>query len=181
MQTEHLLQSLIEQTRQIINKAEKLKEADISYLSKRPATGGWTILECLQHLNLYGDYYLPEIKNAIDTATAHPDTNFKSGWLGNYFSQSMLPKKKLNKMKTFKDKDPINSNLDKQVIDVFLRQQMTLLTLLNESRNVNLNKVRIRISIARFIKLKLGDTFQFLINHMIRHMQQIDRIETQLK
>ena len=84
-------------------------------------------------------------------------------------------------MKTFKDKDPINSNLDKQVIDVFLQQQMMLLTLLNESRNVNLNKVRIRISIARFIKLKLGDTFQFLINHMIRHMQQIDRIETQLK
>jgi hypothetical protein len=105
---------------------------------------------------------------------------FKSGFLGNYFAKSMLPKEKLNKMKTFKDKNPLNANLDKSVIDKFLNQQMKLLDLLSLSRNVNLNTVKIKISITKLFKLKLGDTFQFYINHIIRHVKQIERIEAEL-
>ena len=37
---------------------------------------------------------------------------------------SLLPKGKLNKMKTFKDKNPLNANLDKTVIDKFINQQI---------------------------------------------------------
>lgn len=43
----------------------------------------------------------------------------------------MLPKEKLNKMKTFKDKNPLNANLDKLIIDKFINQQIKLLDLLN--------------------------------------------------
>ena len=93
----------------------------------------------------------------------------------------MLPKEKLNKMKTFKDKNPLNSNLDKTVIDRFIDQQIKLLDLLNQSRNVSLNKVKIQTSVSSIIKLKLGDTFQFFINHIIRHLKQIDRIQQTMK
>src|SRR5690606_10422315 len=89
---------------------------------------------------------------------------------------SMLPKDKLNKMKTFKDKDPLNASLDRKVIDHFLQQQVILLDLLDQSHRVSLNKVKISTSISNLIKLKLGDTFRFYINHMIRHSKQIDRI-----
>ena len=92
----------------------------------------------------------------------------------------MLPKENLKKMKTFKDKNPLNSNLTKDVIDEFLNQQIKLLDLLNKSRKVSLNKVKISISITTLIKLKLGDTFRFYINHMIRHMKQIERIERKI-
>jgi hypothetical protein len=88
----------------------------------------------------------------------------------------MLPKEKLNKMKTFKDKNPLNATLDRSVIDRFLEQQTQLLELLELSKNVSLNKVKTSISITKLIKLKLGDTFRFYINHMLRHMNQIDNI-----
>ena len=84
-------------------------------------------------------------------------------------------------MKTFKDKNPLNANLDKSVIDKFIEQQVKLLDLLSQSRNVSLNKVKIQTSISSLIKLKLGDTFQFFINHIIRHLKQIERIETEMK
>jgi len=86
-----------------------------------------------------------------------------------------------NKMKTFKDKNPLNEKLDKTVIDRFISQQIKLLELLNQSRNVSLGKVRIPTSISNLIKLKLGDTFQFFINHIIRHLQQVDRIKAAMK
>ncbi|KIX22368.1 hypothetical protein SY27_00460 [Flavobacterium sp. 316] len=178
MQSKNLIESLLEQTRQIINQTEKLKNYDLQILTWKENENSWSILECLEHLNLYGDFYLPQIENKIKNSTTKTEFEFKSGILGNYFAKSMLPKEKLNKMKTFKDKNPLNANLDKTVIDQFIKQQIKLLDLLNQSRNVSLNKVKIQTSISSLIKLKLGDTFQFFVNHIIRHLNQIERIQT---
>ena len=181
MQSEKLIQTLLEQTRQIINQAEKLKSYDLNTLTWKENEISWSVLECLEHLNLYGDFYLPQMESKIKNSSTKTDIEFKSGILGSYFAKSMLPKEKLNKMKTFKDKNPLNSNLDKIVIDKFINQQIKLLDLLNHSRNVILNKLKIQTSISNLIKLKLGDTFQFFINHIIRHLNQIERIQQKKK
>lgn len=181
MQSEKLIQTHLEQTRQIINQAEKLKSYDLNTLTWKENKVSWSILECLEHLNLYGNFYLPQIESKIKNSTTNSEIEFKPGILGNYFAKSMLPKEKLNKMKTFKDKNPLNVNLDKTVIDKFINQQIKLLDLLNQSKNVSLNKVKIQTSISSLIKLKLGDTFQFYINHIIRHLAQIHRIQTAMK
>lgn len=181
MQTENLIKMLLEQTRQILYQAEKLKAYDLQTLTWRENETSWNILECLEHLNLYGDFYLPQIERKIKNSGTKTDLEFKSGLLGNYFSKIMLPKEKLNKMKTFKDKNPLNDKLDKTVISKFINQQIQLLELLNQSGEVSLNKVKIQISISSLIKLKLGDTFQFYVNHMIRHLNQIHRIEASMK
>lgn len=101
---------------------------------------------------------------------------FKSGILGNYFAKTMLPKEKLNKMKTFKDKNPINSTLDKKCIDRFILQQQKILELLDIARNKDLSKIKTSISISKWIKLKLGDTFRVIIYHNERHIVQSNKI-----
>ncbi|MFD1605071.1 DinB family protein [Flavobacterium artemisiae] len=181
MQSEKLTQMLLEHSRQIIHQAEKLQSYDLNILTWRENEISWSILECLEHLNLYGDFYLQQIENEIQNSTTKADIEFNSGILGNYFAKSMLPKEKLNKMKTFKDKNPLNSKLEKSVIDRFINQQIKLLDLLNKSRNVSLNKVKIKTSISFLIRLRLGDTFQFFINHIIRHFNQIDQIQVAMK
>lgn len=181
MQTEKIIQSLVEQTRENMNKVEALKAYDLHSLTWKENATSWSILECLEHLNLYGDFYLPEIKTKIQQSNTKSEPTFKSGILGAYFAKSMLPKEKLNKMKTFKDKNPLNAKLERNVIDKFMNQQEELLNLLNESQKVSLNKVKIQTSISSLIKLKLGDTFQFYINHIIRHLKQIERVEKAMK
>ncbi len=180
MQSEQLLSVLIEQTRQVMNQVERLKNYDLNSLTWRANETSWSILECIEHLNLYGEHYLPEIERKIKRATFKNEAIFKSGLLGGYFAKSMLPKGKLNTMKTFKDKNPLHTKLDKGVLDTFLNQQIKLLDLLHQSRNVSLNKTKIPTSISSMLRLKLGDTYQFYINHIIRHLNQIDRIKTQI-
>lgn len=181
MNSELLLQNLIEDTRKAINQAEKLMNVDLNSLKWRQNETSWNILECFEHLNLYGDFYLPQMESKIENSNTKAELEFNSGILGNYFAKSMLPKAKLDKMKTFKDKNPLNLNLDKKVIDKFINQQIKLLELINKSRNVSLNKVKIETSITSLISLKLGDTFQFYINHIIRHLYQIDRLQVVMK
>ena len=181
MQSENLIQTLLEQVKQSINQVEKLKHLKEDMLTWRENSTSWNILECLEHLNLYGDFYLVQMENEIKNSKTQPELEFNSGYLGGYFTKSMLPKGKLNKMKTFKDKNPLHANLDKSVIDRFINQQIKLLELINQSRNVSLNKVKIKTSISSLIKLKLGDAFRFYLNHIIRHLNQIERIQVALK
>lgn len=175
--TENLINELIDLTHEHLVFAESLLLKTDAELNKRLTNESWSTLECLEHLNLYGNFYLPEIKDRIQrSTTTKATTEFKSGWLGNYFAQSMLPKEKLNKMKAFKSMNPFHSNLSKTTVTVFIDQQNQLLDLLNASRNVNLNKIKTSISITTLIKLKLGDTFRFLIYHNKRHIVQAQKV-----
>lgn len=173
-----LVQDLVHRVKVAAEKAQGFKNTPEEILNRRETDSSWSVLECLEHLNLYGDYYLPEIEKSI--LRAKPETKqgiFKSGWLGNYFAHSMLPKKGevKNKMKTFNDKNPIHSTLDKTTIDRFLKQQEKMLDLLDMANRVNLNKTKTSISISRLIRLKLGDTFRFTIYHIERHILQAEK------
>lgn len=172
--SETLISELIETTRQNLNFVETLKTKSTNQLNWKETPESWSILECLEHLNLYGDFYLSEIEKAINNAKSNNEPIFKSGIIGNYFAESMLPKEKLNKMKTLKDKNPLNSHLDSKTIDRFINQQVKMLDLLNKTRAVSLNKEKIPITLTKLIKLKMGDTFRFVINHNIRHIKQIE-------
>lgn len=171
----NLIIELIERTRLGINQIQKLYELSIEELNFRESDDSWSILECIEHLNMYGDFYIPAIKTTISKNNESSTEVFKSGLLGNYFVKSMEPKVNLNKMKTFADKNPINSSLDKSVIDRFINQQKEFLELLNKSKNLNLVKAKTAISISKLLKLRLGDTFRFILAHNERHFEQIEK------
>ena len=173
---QELIQDLIERTKQVLSSAEEFNTFSIEQLNYRTDPHRWSILECLEHLNFYGDYYIPEIEQQIAKSKSVEVLMFKSGLLGNYFAKSMLPKEKLNTMKTFKDKDPLGSSLDKTTIRHFINQQQKMLDLLNTSSQIDLNKAKIAISISKWIKLKLGDTFRFVIFHNQRHLVQAFKV-----
>jgi DinB superfamily len=170
--TSVLISALENQTKVLISKAEYLLSLNETGLKQRPANGGWNALECMEHLNRYGNFYLPEIRKRITQSPFAPSATFKPGMLGNYFAKSMEPKEGTKKMKTFKDKDPIHTNLGKQCIETFIAQQHDMLALLQSARKVDLNRTKTSISITKLITLKLGDTFRFVINHNERHMAQ---------
>lgn len=178
MKSQQLLQTLSTQTEQLLLRATQLKNLEEETMRRRPSETEWNILECLEHLNLYGDYYIPEIHAAIHKAPNPSEDEFKTGFLGNYFAKSMLPKEKLNKMNTFKNKNPLHASLNRAAIDRFVAQQNELLRLLNEAALVSLNHTKIKTSLSPLLRLNLGDTFRFYINHMIRHFAQIERILT---
>lgn len=171
-----LISDLKNITEENIQFAEMLLDKEISDLNFRNSAESWSVLECLEHLNRYGDFYIPEIADKISTSRFPPKTEFSSGILGNYFAKSMFPKEKLNKMKTLKSMNPIHGNLDKNVIKTFISQQNHLLGLLEQSKKVNLEKTKTSISISKLIKLKLGDTFRFVIYHNLRHVEQAKNV-----
>ena len=177
IETTLLIADLIKRTKDHLHQAETFLQQPIDTLNWKENAEKWSILECFEHLNRYGDFYIPEITKRIQAAPKNTATDvFKSGLLGNYFAESMLPKEKLNKMKTFKSMNPAGSTLDKAVIEKFIQQQKQLLNLLEQAQKVNLSKTKTSISISKLIKLKLGDTFRVVIYHNYRHLVQANGV-----
>lgn len=176
LNSSNTLELLENDTRQIILSLRQLQQQDPELLLQAPAPGKWSVVQVIEHLNTYGRYYLPRIKKAIVESSAGYEPSYKPGFLGNYFANSMLPDKNgmiKNKMKAFKNHIPSVELDSHTVLNEFLKQEEELLMLLEKAKKVPLGKIRIPISIASFIKLKLGDTFRFFIAHHQRHFVQI--------
>jgi DinB superfamily len=178
IQTHLLIEDLLNRTEKATKAVQRFKELSIEQLNYKNSATEWSVLECIEHLNLYGDFYLVEIEKQI---LAHKgkakSTVFKSGWVGNYFANLMQVKDgKVKKMKSPKDKNPINSALTPTTLDRFLKQQERLKSLLLQAQNVDLTKTKTAISLTRLIQLRLGDTFRFFIYHIERHVLQAERI-----
>ncbi len=145
-------------------------------LNFKASADSWSVLECIEHLNRYGNFYIPEISKRLANNTTSPETFFRSGWLGNYFAKSMMPGETMRPIKTFASMNPAGSRLDKQVLHTFIGQQDRLLELLAQAATVSLKDTKTAISLTRLIRLRLGDTFRFVIYHNHRHMVQAQRL-----
>jgi len=173
--SKELLQELLEMTQANIKAVETFKNETSAILNWKEHPESWSALECMEHLNRYGNFYIPEITQRINHAKHKSSEIFKSNWLGKYFSKSVSYQEHLNKMKTFKSMNPLNSKLDRDTIDTFLNQQQQIIELLDRAKDVNLDKTKTNISISKLIKLKLGDTFRVLIYHNERHIKQAEK------
>ena len=170
--TEKLIGELIEINRQNIIDVESFLQMPIEELKWKFDSKSWSILECIAHLNLYSEFYLPELKRAINKNIKPSSYLFYPGYVGDYFVKTIQYKQKLNKMKTALPMDPIGSILSKEVLRHFIYEQEQVIDLLIDAKDVNLNKIKTSISISKWIKLKLGDTFRFVVYHNQRHIYQ---------
>ena len=171
-----MLDSLQNDVRQLILEANYLKSIDPAILLQEPAPGKWSVMQVLEHLNSYGRYYLLAIERSMNRNTETVEY-FKPGWIGDYFTKLMKPGKNgqiSNKMKSPKDHRPSKYPDAFPVLNTFLEQQQYLLDMLELAKSKNIGAIRTPISISRFIKLKLGDTFRFFIAHEQRHFVQIN-------
>lgn len=173
--SEDLVDQLENDVRQLIAAAAHLKTADpvkLSYCSKE---GQWSVAQVLEHLNMYSRHYLPLIEKSVVHISKDTNAWFVPGFWGNYFTKMMMPKNVYeikNRMKTARSFVPDKSVNVESVFNEFTQHAQKLLQLLEISKRRNLNTIHIPVTVSRFIRLKLGDLFRFLVAHQQRHMIQ---------
>lgn len=171
-----LLSEMVKDTDNLISRANELKVCSSFELNVTPGINNWSVVQVLEHLNSYNRYYLPQINKTMKGNAKYSST-FKPGILGDYFTKLMNPiayGKKQKPMKAPKDHCPSSDLEAEKVLNEFIKGQQQLCKLLEQAKEVNIGKLKTPISISPFIKLKLGDTFRFLIAHQQRHFVQID-------
>jgi uncharacterized damage-inducible protein DinB len=168
-----LLQQLLGIAQQDLQTVQFFAGLPAEDLTKNPAPGAWSALQCLEHLNLYAAFYLPEIEKALANAgTNQPE--FKSGPVGNLLVNMVIPKENGKKMKTFAAMEP-KSTAGQEVLTVFMANQQKLIAFLQRAMQANLNQKGVAVTFTSFIKLRLGDALRFMAYHHHRHVLQAQR------
>ncbi|TAE16787.1 MAG: DinB family protein [Bacteroidetes bacterium] len=151
------------------------RDMPLHILNAKPEPTAWSVLECLEHLNLYANYYHRAIEDALHklpkkaSPTAH-----KISWVGRQGVSAVSPQN-TRKQKAYSRMKPVTSTLDRYVLEHFAQHQQDLVRLLQDAQYKDINKKAIPLEFFKWIKLNIGDTFLFLVVHMERHLQQVLR------
>jgi hypothetical protein len=171
-----LLNELKEITKQNLQSAAGFKSLSKEQLNFKPSPQSWSILECLEHLNYYTAFYYPYLQDKVNGNTAKKTEIFKSGLLGNFLVNMVIPGGNPKKIKTFKSMDPSLSVLPSGVLERFTESQEEMMGFIEKAYNVNLNKGGIPVTFTKLIKLKTGDALRFMVYHNQRHIAQALRL-----
>jgi DinB family protein len=171
--------NFIEQFKAIQVWADKLKrDLTEEKFNQKPASGGWSVGECLQHINITAEQYMPGIENTISKAKekkSFSDEKFKARFIQNKLISSLEPPYK-RKIKTFKAFEPtIDLNLQ-ATFDTFKKFNDQIINFVKESNGINLNKAVLVSPVSKLVRLKLGEAFLLLATHTRRHLWQAEQV-----
>jgi hypothetical protein len=173
-------QRIIETERIILETRQLAKTYTPEDFLVRPGDASWSAAQVIEHLNSYNRYYLPAIGQALQKSPLpRPRDRYQAGWLGAYFVNLMLPQKNgqvKKKMQSPRDHQPTPDLAVASVLEEFWKGEEQLLENMRASFKTDIGAIRIPISISPLIRLKLGDTFHFLVAHQLRHLEQVKRI-----
>lgn len=153
----------------------------LALLNQRPAPASWSILECLEHLNRYGRYYIPALARALQRPHPVPTepAEVRYSWLGRKSVEMMRPAT-TKKSAALKRMNPPGSPLDGRVLSEFDQHQTRLLGLLARAHGADLNRGAVPVEFFRLLKLRLGEALEFVVVHQQRHLQQAQRVRAGL-
>jgi DinB superfamily len=155
---------------------------DASNLEKSSNPKGWNALQNFAHINAYCDYYYPRIELSIHKGKAHQwlskhGVEMESNWLGKRALKRADPENMGNKLyKSAKRFNPIHKPMKGSEVKSFIINCEVMLRYIRMAREVDLNRVKVPMAQATFLKYRLGDLMHFMVVHARKHVMQAQNV-----
>jgi hypothetical protein len=151
----------------------------------KPSPDRWSMLECLQHLNLAERYYIRTLQHKVDALgliqTSPADQTLESDWIGKIMLYIVDPgtTMKFPAPGIIRPRRPEELS-PAEVLSQFIELQSTLHDVLDKAVYLDWNKEKVSTLFGNWLKLRLGDTFLMLVAHSERHMNQAMRVRDEM-
>ena len=148
-------------------------------INARPADGGWSVAECLEHLCVTAEHYFPMIDAALDKAEAaglKKQPPYKYSWLVAWYEKQIgkvPPKVKVKTPKAFRPLEEFNAD---GIRLRFTEIQDRITERVHRANGYDLGKMKVPSPVTSLIKFPLGQAFRILAAHQRRHLWQADQV-----
>ena len=167
-----LIESLAGQTRKALAIVRIFGAMAPAPLIFRAASGKWSAVECIAHLNRYFEFYGPLLEAALSGAEPQEGpVYFQSGIMGQFFVGIVTPRNGTMKLKAMARMDPA-TNEGPDEVKIFQEHLEWFLPILMQCRELDLSRPRVRTAMSPLIRISLGDTLRFIVAHNQRHLEQ---------
>ena len=149
---------------------------DDAAFQRLPDDGGWSVGQCLEHLNHMNRIYFGAIRRALagaPRAGAPVTTPIRSTWFGRWFIAQMGPGAR--KARAPRTAVPISRAGRDEVAGEFFRGLDEIEALLRGAAAIDLNRQSFASPFFRLSRVRTGTGFRVLLTHMHRHLAQAER------
>ena len=162
---------------------ELVKSTDGRLFTVRPTPGSWSAAECLSHLSLSTELFLPVLREAIDGARAKGVVAAgkpRMDAIGRLLRWFLEPPIR-SRVKTSTPFVPKSVRAKAEAFGEFSTLQSKLLDLLHEAENIDVRKVRIVSPFDKRVKYNLYSAFLIVAAHQRRHLWQAEQAIEEVK
>jgi hypothetical protein len=139
-----------------------------------PPSGGWSVAQCVDHLNVTARVYLPKLDEGIANAIRrglYGEGPFRYNWFGRLFVGSVAPPLRF-RVKAPAAFQPAPSRKRAETLAAFRAYQVQFIDRLRQANGLDLARARVQSPAASYLRLPLGSGFALMIGHERRHLLQ---------
>ena len=145
-------------------------------LNWQPALGSWSIGQCLEHLCITNEAYLPAIATALKGIPDAPVEDITPGWFGRWFLRKFVEPSVDSKRVTAPAKIRPGTRAELSVLDRLVSTNQACRELIEKARAKDVNRIRFRNPLIGAIRFTVGTGLQIVASHERRHLLQAQKV-----
>lgn len=145
-------------------------------LNWQPAPGSWSAGQCIEHLCITNEAYLPAISAALIEKPDSPVREITPGWFGRWFLRSFIEPSPQTKRAPAPPKTRPASRIELSVLERFLAGNQACREVILRAREKNVNDIRFWNPLLPGVRFTVGTGLEIIAAHERRHLLQAQRV-----
>ncbi len=139
------------------------------------APGSWSIGQCLEHLRVGNEIYLPAIANSLEGRQQSPVQEVNLSGLSRWFIHNYIGPSLGTRAKAPRKIRPAAA-VETSVLDAFLRSNQMAQALISRAGAYNVNRLRFKNPFVPLLRFTVGTGLEIVSQHESRHLLQAERV-----
>lgn len=144
-------------------------------LNWQPRPGAWSVGQCLEHLCITNEVYLPAISASLVGKPLSAVQDITVGWFGRWFIRSYIEPSPQTKQARAPKKVVPRARVEPFVLDLFLRSNQAARELVRQASDYDVNRIRFRNPFVPILRFTVGTGLEIVSRHEYRHLLQAQR------
>jgi DinB superfamily len=160
-----------------------VRSTDPRLFTVRPHPHSWSAAECLSHLSISSEMFLPVLAEALETAEKRgivSDKPPKMDLLGRVLRWFLEPPIR-QRLKTAAPFVPKSVRAKNEAFGEFSSLQERLLQMLRDARGIDLGKVKVVSPFDKRVRYNVYSAFRIIAAHQRRHLWQAEQAVAALR
>ena len=138
--------------------------------------GSWSVGQCLEHLCLMNEVYMPSVSAAFNDKPDSPVEQVIPGWLGGWFIRNFAEPASSGRRVRAPAKIRPASLVEVSVLDRFLSGNRSCRDIIARAGSKNVNRIRFWNPFIPGLRFTVGTGLVIIVRHQRRHLLQAEHV-----
>ena len=149
-------------------------------LNWKPSQDAWSVGQCLEHLRITNEVYLPAIAASLTARPLLAVQEIAPGWFGRWFIRNYIEPSPESKRARAPKKVTPGARVDPHILDLFLTSNQAARELVGRASDYDVNRIRFKNPFIPVLRFTVGTGLEIVSRHQRRHLLQAERVKQSL-